>query len=133
LSLAVICACAGSSEWTSEEKANALHYLRAAEADIAASQLVNQRGGPDITAAVPEILRLKRTALMEAQQVRDSVLEKALPGLSEPYRLLFQRSLELQIRNLERGDLEAEITGSALHDEWVDWISAPGREVRIPK
>lgn len=67
------------------------------------------------------------------QQVRDDVLEKALPGLSVPYRLLFQRSLELQVRNLERGDIGAEMTGSALHDEWVDWIAAPGREVRIPK
>jgi len=74
-----------------------------------------------------------RLALDEAKLVRDDVLEKAYPGMSKPFRDKFQRSLELQIRNLEHGDAAAEIAGSFLHDEWVDWINVRRREIKISR
>jgi hypothetical protein len=71
--------------------------------------------------------------LAEARLVTDDVLEKAMAGLSVPYRQLYQRSLELQIRNLEAGDIDAEIEGSRLHDQWVDWIAPRQKRFRVPK
>ena len=65
--------------------------------------------------------------------VRDDVLEKATEGLSVTYRQLYQRSLELQIRNLEVGDNNAALEGSRLHDQWVDWIAPRQKRFRVPK
>ncbi len=130
-----VIACTAEPDWTAEEKENALHYLRSSQADLAAVKANNQLGesGPR---EMPEdayryVLTQKKMALEEAKLVRDNVLEKACPGMSVPFRQKYQRSLELQIRNLETGDVQAEIMGSALHDEWVDWINA--RRVKIPK
>lgn len=118
-------ACSPTPSWTESEKAEALHFIAAHEADGAATDTLNHYGMTGIVPAhaVETALRLKRLALHEARQVSDSVLEKALPGLSTQFRALFQRSLELKIRALEQGDVTAEFEASSLHDRWADWFN----------
>ncbi len=128
-------ACGTGTPWSTEDKENFTHYINSAEADIAAAELRNQ-GQPFVeisSEVVGEMLRLKRLALAEARLVSDDILEKALAGLSGPYRQLYQPSLELQIRNLEIGDIAAEVEGSRLHDQWVNWITPRQLQIRVPK
>jgi hypothetical protein len=84
-------------------------------------------------ATAREVGGLWKTALEEAKLVRDDVLEKALAGLSKPFREKYQRSLELRIQGIEQRDDEIELAGSRLHNEWVVWINAHRAEVMIPK
>jgi hypothetical protein len=118
-----------------EEKGNFHHYIASAEADIAAVNLSNngQPFGAISDETIHQILELKKRALAEAKLVRDDVLEKAFVGMSDRYRHFYQRSLELQVRSLEVKDLSAEIEGSRLHDEWVDWIEPRQVQIRVPK
>lgn len=80
-----------------------------------------------------EFVRLMRVALFEAKLLRDEVLAKANEELPKQFRNLYQQSLELRLRNLELGDMTAEIKGSALHDQWVEWFNANRSAIRIPK
>lgn len=136
LSLSLFCiSCSTNETWTEEEKQNFRHYINSAEADILVAQLINQAqpfSSMSKETAV-EILRLRRYALEQAKLVSNDVLEKALSGLSQPYRELYQRSLELQIKNFAVGDVSAEIEGSRLHDQWVDWINPRQPKIRVPR
>ena len=53
--------------------------------------------------------------------------------MSVPFRQNYQRGLELRLRNLEYGDVQAELEGSRLLDDWVDWVNQRGREARFPR
>jgi hypothetical protein len=137
--LGVLCtfytACSRQSEWTPEEKLNFQHFFNAQKADAAAVLLSNP-GMPN-TAISPntshEILQLMKKALGESQIIRDDVLAKAHPGLPEHFRRELQRSLELQIRNLEVGDASAEMEGSSLHYKWIYWINSHKSEIKVPQ
>jgi len=128
-------ACSNKPQWTPEERLNIEHFLNCEKADNVAARLANSGMGFSAMSSdeVAELLQLKKKALTEAQAVRDDVLAKAHPDLPQHFRLEYQRSLELQIRNLEVGDVSAEIEGSNLHDKWVDWINSHNEEIRIPK
>ena len=127
-------ACGGNPTWTEEEIANSEHYHASAAAYQRTVRISNQ-GGPGVmsTAEVNQIRELLRTALQEARLVRDDVLEKALRGMSLPFRQKYQRGLELQLRNMEGGSATAEVAGSALIDEWIDWINPRRSEARFPR
>ena len=137
--LGILCAfnaaCSSQSEWTPEEKLNFKHFINAQKADAAAVLLSNS-GMPN-SAISPntsnEILQLMKKALGEAQIIRDDVLAKAHPDLPEHFRRELQRSLELQIRNLEVGDASAEIEGSSLHYKWIYWINSHKSEIKVPQ
>jgi len=121
--------------WSDEEKQNAKHFFLSMEANIAATKILNQ-GAPysEIPySSIEETQRLLKYALEESRQVRDDVLEKALPGLSRPFRDKYQRSLESKIHGFESGDTAALIRGTLLHDEWVDWFNENRSKIRIPK
>jgi hypothetical protein len=128
-------ACSSQSEWTRQEKLNFQHFFNAQKADAAAVLLSNS-GMPN-SAISPntsnEILQLMKKALGEAQIIRDEVLAKAHPNLPEHFRRELQRSLELQIRNLEVGDASAEIEGSRLHYKWIYWINSHKSEIKVPQ
>ena len=128
-------ACSRQSEWTPEEKLNFKHFVNAQKTDAAAVLLSNS-GMPN-SATSPntsnEILQLMKKALGEARIIRDDVLAKAHPDLPEHFRLELQRSLELQIRNLEVGDAAAEIEGSRLHYKWIYWINGHKSEIKAPQ
>ena len=125
--------------WSDEEKQNATHFVLSLDASRSATNLLNL--GPAYSsippATIAEVLRLRKFALEEAKLVRDKVLEKALSGMSRPFRDKYQRSLELEIQAFESQDETtanaASIKGSMLHDEWVDWINEHNSKVRIPK
>jgi hypothetical protein len=134
--LCVFCAaCSRQSEWTREEKLNFQHFFNAQKADAAAVLLSNS-GMPN-SAISPdtsnEKLQLMKKALGEAQIIRDDILAKAHPDLPEHFRRELQRSLELQIRNLEVGDASAALEGSRLHYKWIYWINSHKSEIKVPK
>jgi hypothetical protein len=122
-------------DWTQEEKENIAHFFNSREADQRAVRLSNS-GEPFTTFTQEEwaeFVRLKKLALAESKLIRDEVLAKANSELPKRYRQLYQRSLELQIQNMEVGDINAEIEGASLHDSWVDWINANKHSIKIPK
>ena len=124
-----------SVTWTDDEKESIRHFFASMEATQAATRLGNA-GPPYSTiseSTMGEIQRLRRRALQEAVLVPDDVLEKAMPGMSALWREKHQRGLELQIQAVDKGDISAEIAGSALHNEWVEWINASRERIRIPK
>lgn len=125
----------GASSWSREEKSNAVHFIRAEQAARDAVRISNQ--GPAFSglteADVAEILRLSQTALAEGRKVRDSVLEKAYPGMSGPFRELFMPSQELQIQSLKNSDASASLKSLVLYNRWIDWRNFRVEEIKIPK
>jgi hypothetical protein len=134
--LLVVAACGDPvASWNPEDKENIRHCLASQKADLEAVQLSNS-GIPYSSmseAELIEFVRLMRVALSEAKLLRDEVLAKANRDLPKPFRTLFQQSLELRLKNLELGDITAEIKGSALHDQWVEWFNANRSAIRVPK
>jgi hypothetical protein len=137
--LGVVCAfcaaCSRQSEWTREEKLNFQHFFNAQKAD-AAAVLLSSSGMPNSVISPNtsnEILPLMKKALGEAQIIRDDILAKAHPDLPAHFRRELQRSLELQIRNLEVGDASAGIEGSSLHYKWIYWINSHKSEIKVPQ
>lgn len=120
--------------WNDDEKENARHIFAAADASQAATRLGN--AGPAYstipTATINEIQRLRNLALAESLLVRDEVLEKASPGMSKLWHEKYQRSLELQIRAFDHADAPSEMAGSALFNEWIEWLNANRKNIRIP-
>jgi hypothetical protein len=128
-------ACNSQSEWTPEEKLNLKHFFSAQQADAAAVLLSNSETPNSATSANTsnELLPLMKKALGEAQITRDDVLAKAHPDLPKHFRRELQRSLELQIRNLEVGDASAGKEGSSLHYKWIYWINSHKSEIKVPQ
>ena len=126
-------------KWTDEEKENIQHFSKSGEAARLAVRISNF--GEPYTGVPKEkmekINELRILALSEAKLVRNDVLAKANPELSEKFRNLYQKSLELKIANIENGDFKdfnkVEIQAAKLHDLWVDWINANNKLVKIPK
>ena len=122
----------GAPHWTPEEKENASHIFRSAEADIKATRIMNRLGTFQIPDSIFEVVtELQRKALEEARMVREEVLEKAAPGMARPYQDYYKRSLELRLVHAENGDNISSIQASQLHDRWVDWSRA--HPPRVPK
>jgi hypothetical protein len=120
--------------WTEDQVANAQHFSHSMEASRAATRLYNSQTphGSVSEATVQELLRLRRLALEEASLVRDDVLEKAKPGLSRIWREKYQRSLEISVSAIPRGDAAGQMQAQALWSDWVDWISTNKSEIRVP-
>lgn len=135
LAMVTVPACSQPPGWTSEEKLNIRHYFLAAEADIAAVRLTNSGAAYSSMsqADMKELLRLRKLALGEALLVRDEVLAKAHPEMPKHWRSEFQRSQELQIRDLEYNDPSAEAQAVVLHGRWVDWANSNRRAIKIPR
>ena len=109
---------------SAEEKENLRHYYRSAKHEAEATLLRNaiiQTEKAPSQVEIGRLLALKVQALAEVRTVRDEVLETLLPGMSAPFRRLYERSLELAHRSLEFGDREADAESSRLQGEWVDW------------
>lgn len=123
------------ASWTAQDKENIAHFFASQKADLAAVRLANSGVAFSMMSETErtELLRLKRLALSEAKLLKDEVLSKANRDLPQRFRELYQRSLELRLQNLEIGDIKAELEGSALHDQWVDWYNANRSAIKIPK
>lgn len=141
----ILQSCSSETSWTEEEMKNIEHFYRSQEADLAAVDIDNRIGfsisseagsfnfrkarESDIESYF-QILKYKEIALQEAELVKDSVLDKAHPELREHFRKEYQRGLELQ---LTKNDVTAGLMGSALHNQWVDWVNTHKHEIKIPK
>ena len=130
----MLVACGGTPAWTEEEIANFEHF-HASQAAYQRAVRISNQGGPGVMSAaeVNQRRELLRTALQEPRLVKDDVMEKGLQGMSLPFRQKYQRGLELQLRNMERGSVMAEVEGSTLIDEWIDWINPRTSEARFPR
>lgn len=134
--LSVVAACGDSvTSWKPEDKENIQHFFASQKADLDAVRLSNSGAPYSIMsdAERKELVRLMRVALSEAKLLRDEVLAKANGEMPKQFRTLYQQSLELRLKNFELGDMTAEIKGSALHDQWVEWFNTNRSAIRIPK
>lgn len=134
--LSVVAACGDPvASWSLEDKENIRHFFASQMADLDAVRLSNAGASYSIMSEAErnEFVRLVRVALSEAKLLRDEVLAKANRDLPKQFRTLYQQSLELRLRNLELGDITAEIKGSALHDQWVGWFNANKSVIRVSK
>ena len=134
--LSVVAACGDPvASWNLEDKENIRHFFASQMADLDAVRLSNAGASYSIMSEAErnEFVRLVRVALSEAKLLRDEVLAKANRDLPKQFRTLYHQSLELRLRNLELGDITAEIKGSALHDQWVEWFNANKSVIRVPK
>jgi len=124
-----------AASWTQEEKLNAVYFIRAERAAQEAVKISNRGPAFSILSEneVSEILRLMNIALAEARLVKDPVLEKAYPGMSKPFRELFMRGVELQIRTLSNADASASVESTRRLNDWADWMNAHNDEIKIPK
>lgn len=124
----------GQPDFTDEESRQARLFIEVQKADLQAIQISNS-GEPFATTSkknIQEMLRLRKKALKTANTIPDHVLSKIHKGLPVEFSK-YKRALFLLITNLEEGDINAEIEGGALHDEWVDWFNANKHDFKIPK
>ena len=134
LVLAILFSSCAKPDFTDEERRQARLFLEAQKADLQAIQISNsgQAFGEIRKEDIQEMLRLRKKALNIAKTIPDQVLLKIHKDLPVEYSK-YKRALSLKITNLEKGDIKAEIEGSALHDNWVDWFNANKSQFRIPK
>jgi hypothetical protein len=132
--LSVLTSCSSSYEWSDEEKGKAQFFMKAMEADFESVDISNsnQAFGNLNVEDKQRMLSLKKKALMYAEQIPDSILIKIHSELPEKYTL-YKRGLSMRIQNLENGDIEAEIEGSRLIDEYADWYDYHLGELKVPK
>jgi hypothetical protein len=128
-------ACSDSGGWTQEQRLNAQNVLLALNARNEASQLSNNLGaGSGPREQFNPIVAKMRTALECANAVNDDVLDKIHPELRRYWKDKFIEGLRLRLSNLEStgGNLQAEIRGSGLLDEFGDWFMNNKNQIRVP-
>lgn len=130
----LIISCSSNSAFTDEEKAKARLFNQAQNADFESIKISNSRP-PYSTISeedINEMLRLKKKALSIAEEIPDNVLRKIHKDLPIKYAI-YKQALSLRIQNLEKGDMQAEIEGSKLMDEFINWYDANRNDFKIPK
>jgi|SRR5215471_415291 len=120
--------------WTQEQRLNAQNVLQALNARNEATRLSNSgpKAGP-IVEIQPVIANL-RAALEHANAVDDDVIDKIQPEFKRYWKDKFIAGLRLRLSNLEsaQGNVQAEIRGHALLDEFGDWLTKNANKIRIP-
>ena len=139
LDLGIAKAWADSGEWTQDQRVNAQNFIDAVVAHNEAAQILNNGGAGSLmslmTAEEEKSLIAKlQEAYEHANAVRDDVLDKIHPDLKHYWKDKFTEGLRLELSNLSgKGDVVAEVKGSALLDEFGDWLQANGAQIQIPK
>ena len=133
LSAVAVLSCS-DADWSRADKENAVHFIKAVTYSVQAIQ-INNASGPGVVsqAHIDQILRLNKAALAEAAMVRDDILDRVHPELRQHFREEWQRGLQLVNRNLQFGDVQAEVEGQRLLDKWGTWYMSNLRDIRIPK
>lgn len=123
-----------AQDFTWLERRNARHFVDALEHTLSGIRVSNE-GGPGALSEEDRrtILGHWREALESGGKVRNEVLQKIHPQLPRAFRDLWQRGLSLSVRNLEVGDLQAEIVGSRLMDRWGAWYTRHRDQLRVPR
>jgi len=130
----LILSCNSKPKFTEEEKVEARNFISSINADIESIKISNSQEayGSISPSNVKKMLELKKEALTFAEKISDEVLLKMHEELPIEYKK-YKKGLSLRIQNLESGNIESEIDGSRMIDEWADWYSANKREIKIPK
>jgi hypothetical protein len=122
--------------WTQEQRLNAQNVLQALNARNEATRLSNLSGpGPAPIVEIQPIIANLRAALEHANAVNDDVLDKIHPEFKRNWKDKFIAGLCLRLSNLEsaQGNLQAEIRGQALMDEYGDWQTKNKIRIPLPK
>lgn len=116
--------------WTQSEKENIQHMSASVRSALAAADITKTKPvGTLSNEDIASILQLDKTAVREAQQVLDSVLDKMHPDFRQHFRNEYQKSLEIRIQSIEQHDGNLENQGRALAGQWSDWLNAHRDEI----
>ncbi len=131
----LLAACSDEPTWSEQEKTNARYITLAFGESQQAIRISNSQ--PAVSAISKEdregMTMHYQTARQYAETVTDEVLDKVHSEMRAHWRNEFQEGIRLRLINLQHGDLEAEIKGSALLDRFGDWWNANKNDLRVPK
>ena len=131
----LLAACSDEPTWSEQEKTNARYITLAFGESQQAIRISNsQQAFSAMSTEVRESMTMHyQTARQYAETVTDGVLDKVHSEMRAHWRNEFQEGIRLRLINLQHGDLEAEIKGSALLDRFGDWWNANKKDLRVPK
>ncbi len=122
------------SEWSAEDRSNATSlFLSISIYQKALKESNDPAFIENISSSLPRALTQLKTALNESITVRDDVLERILPGMSKPWRDLYQKGLELQIQGWETNDKSMIYRSNTLINDWGQWYNNNLSKFNIPK
>ncbi len=126
--------CKSKPEFSETEKNQARLFIEAMNLDLESVDISNSRKAFTETNKddIKRMLNLKKQALFIAEKIPDEVLKKMNKDLPEQYKK-YKKGLALRIKNLELSDIKAELEGSKLIDEFIDWYEANMRNIKIPE
>lgn len=144
LALVLSAACSRGPLWSADEQTNSRHFFLSLEASQKAVQIERKSDSDVPQFDIEEINRQQRTALTEAEQVRDSVLDKAHPELKEHFRMEYQRGLEQVLSSYalassaidnspSSAQVDLQARGVSLLQRWGEWEKAHRGEIRMPQ
>lgn len=132
LLLALLAGCSQGVSWSDQEKENARHIFLALDAARTAARDANQlpRDWNPGGSAVQPVINELNDALSHSAQVRQTVLAKAHPRLSDRFHAEFRPALE-QLRDYFRtGELPPEADPRQAIGEFSDWFYRNQHEFR---
>lgn len=132
VSLALLAGCSQGVSWSDQEKDNARHIFLALEEARTAAREANQlpREWTPQGPAVEPVIDALNEAMGHAAQVRQTVLVKAHPRLSDRFHAEFRPALE-QLRDYFRtGEMPPEADPRQAIGEFSDWFYRNQHEFR---
>lgn len=126
--------CSSEPEFSEVEKRQANLFIEALLLDIESVKISNARKAysESTDADMKRILNLKIEALSKAEKIPESVLLKMNKDLPEQYAK-YKKGLSMRIDNLKNRNINAEMEGSRLIDEWTDWYEENMEKIKIPQ
>ena len=120
-------------QWKVEERANMDHFFNGLalsnQVDKVGKEFTQESERPK---AISRIIDLKKREIQEFSMVRNELLDRAYPGLSEKLKK-YLLGLNLQIQGLESGDYEIYKKGNACQDDFSNWFGSIKDQIHIPK
>jgi hypothetical protein len=118
--------------WTDKDHVETLHYFDSLRDNKEASRIARQAGSTFSPQQLKQVRALTASALDEARQVSDELLDKVHPELKKHYREEYQRALELALQNLEYQDYSAAQKSTVLFSNYSDWFVAHQSDIHFP-
>lgn len=132
--LTTLISCNSHPNFNDDEKAKARLFIEVIALDNESNSISNSHRPNSLIASaeIQRMLELKKKARNLANQIPEQVLKKMHPTLPEYFKI-YKKGLSLRIDNLENGNINTEIDGSKLLDEWADWYVQNKQEIKVPK
>ena len=120
--MVLLISCNSKPKFSESEKTQARLFIEVIELDNKSINISNAHAAYESLNAsdIENMLNLKVQALEKAEQIQITVLSKMNKDLPKNYRY-YKKGLSVRIENLKIGNINAEVEGSKLLDEWATW------------